>query len=84
MHVSNKEQMTPHDSQILRLATHMHKHHTRFSSKSNYFIPQKRTELGKKSFPFKGPRAWQIVPEELKLLTFNQFKKKLKLHFISK
>ena len=79
-----KKKTTPHDNQIFRLASHMHNHHTRSSSKSYYFIPWKRTEFGKKSLSFVGPKVWQIVPEELKLLFFNQFKKKLKLHFISK
>ena len=79
-----KNKTTLHNSQIFRLASHMHNHDTRFSSKSYYFIPRKRTGFGKKSLSFVGPKEWQIVPEELKLLTFDQFKKKLKLHFISK
>ena len=79
-----KNKMTLHDSQIFCLATQMHKHHTRLSSKKNYFIPRKRTDFGKKLFSFVGPKVWQIVPNELKLLNFSQFKRKLKLHFISK
>ena len=79
-----KNKMTQHDSQIFHLATHIHKHRTRFSSRENYFIPRKRTEYGKKSFSFMGPKVWQIVPDELKLLPFNRFKTKLKFHFISK
>ena len=51
---------------------------------NNYFIHRKRTDLGKKWFSFVGPKVWQIVPNELKLLTFSQFKRKLKFYFISK
>ena len=79
-----KNKMTQHDSQIFHLATHIHKHRTRFSSRESYFIPRQRTEYGKKSFSFMGPKVWQIVPDELKLLSFNRFKTKLKFHFISK
>ena len=76
--------MTSQDNQTFRLASHIHKHHTRLSSKDSYFIPRKRTEFDKKSFLFVGPKVWQIVPDDFKLLTFNQFKKKLKFHFASK
>ena len=79
-----KNKMTLHDSQIFCLATQMHEHHTRLSSKNNYFIPRKRTDFGKKSFSFVGPKVWQNVPNELKVLNFSQFKRKLKFHFISK
>ena len=76
--------MTLRDNQAFRLAFHIHKHHTWLSSKGSYFIPRKRTEYGKKSFSFVGSEVWQIVPDDFKLLTFNQFKKKLKFHFVSK
>ena len=79
-----KNKMTLYDDQIFCLATQMHKHHTRLLSKSNYFIPRKRTDFGKKSFSFEGPKVWQIVPNELKLLTIRQFKWILKFHFLSK
>ena len=55
-----KNKMTLPDNQIFCLATQMHKHHTRLSSKNNYFIPQKRTDLGKKSFSFVGPKYGKL------------------------
>ena len=77
--------MTLQDNQTFRLAYHIHKHHTKLSSKGSYFInPRKPTEFGKKSFTFVGPKVWQIIPDDFKLLTFNHFKKKLKFHFASK
>ena len=44
-----------------------------------YFIPRKRTDFGKKSFSFVGPKVWQIVPNELKLLTFSQIQTETKV-----
>ena len=41
--------------------------------------PRKRTELGKKTFSYIGPKIWQEVPFELKSLSYNQFKKKFEL-----
>ena len=79
-----KNKMTLHNNQIFCLATQMHKHHTWLSSKNNYFILRKQTDFGKKLFSFVGPKVWQIVPNELKLLPFSQFKWKLKFYFISK
>ena len=79
-----KNKMTLHDNQIFCRVTQMYKRHTRLSSKNNYFIPRKRTDFGKKSFSFVGPKVWQIVPNEPKLLTFSQFKRKLNFNFISR
>ena len=45
-----KNKMTLHDNQIFCLATQMHKHQTRLSSKNNYFILRKRTDFGKNRF----------------------------------
>ena len=51
---------------------------------TNYIIPRKSTENGKKSFSFVGGKIWEKVPDELKQCSFYQFKKRLKLHLISK
>ena len=49
---------------------------TRLEAKQNYFQPRKRTELGKKTFSYIGPKIWQEVPFiELKSLSYNSFKK---------
>ena len=62
-----------------------HHYNTRQSSNNDYFLPRKRTESGKKSFSFIGPKIWQEIPTQLKQsnLSFNVFKKKLKQHFIN-
>ena len=61
-----------------------HKYNTRHSFNQNYFLPQKRTEVGKKYFSFIGPSIWQKIPLELKGLLLSKFKTKLKQHLISK
>ena len=57
-----------------------HKYNTRHSFIQNYFLPQKITELGKKSFSFIGPYIWRKIPLELKGLPLSKFKTKLKQH----
>ena len=48
----------------------------RLAWKQNHFQPRKRTELNKKTFSYIGPKIWQKVLFELKLLSYNEFKKK--------
>ena len=80
-----KNKMTLHNNQIFCLATQMHKHHTRLSSKNNYLFLGNRQILVKNCFLLWDQKyIWQIVSNELKLLPFSQFKRKLKFHFISK
>ena len=67
------------DFQTIISINQKHHYKTRRTAKQNYFQPRKRTELGKKTFFYIGPKIWQEVPFELKSLSYNQFKKKLKL-----
>ena len=67
------------ESQAFISITQKHHYETRLAAKENYFQPRKRTELGKKTSSYIGPKIWQEVPFELKSLSYNQFKKKFKL-----
>ena len=67
-----------HHNHIFYLTAQTHIYMTRLSSKSNYFIPRKRAEYGKKSFSYVGPNVWQTVPDEIRVSSFNQFKRKIK------
>ena len=60
----------------------IHNHNTRHASKSNFFIPRKRTGSGKQSFSYNGPVVWQSIPPQFKELTFGLFKYKLKNLFL--
>ena len=53
----------------------IHRHCTRHSEMSNFFIPKVRTNLGKTTISFAGSRIWTEVPKELKTLTKYKFKK---------
>jgi len=69
-----------HSADFISSIVNTHNHNTRLASKSNYYIPRKRTDIGKKSFSYIGPQIWQEVPLEIKSLSFQSFKKKLKKH----
>ena len=71
-----------HSTQSISDKEKTHKYNTKHCSNQNYFLPQKKTEMGKKSFSFIGPYIWQIIPLELKGLPLPKFKTKLK-HIIS-
>jgi len=49
-----------------------------------YTLPKKRTDLGKKSIDYIGPKIWQEVPTELKVLSHRTFKQKYKQNFLTK
>ena len=53
----------------LRLNAQIHSHKTLHATHLTYFVPRKRTELGKKSFRYYGPKMWQDVPYEIKALS---------------
>ena len=62
----------------------IHSYNTRLLSRSNYFIPRVRTNLGQMSFYFLGSKLWQGVPAEFKTLSINQFKNKFKKHLAAR
>jgi len=47
-------------------------------------FPKKRTEFGKKTFAYIGPLIWQNISTQLKSLSYENFKKRLKIHLINK
>ena len=47
-----------HSTQTITDIEKTHKYNTLHSFNQNYFLPQKRTELGKKSFSYIGPYIW--------------------------
>ena len=56
-----------------------HHHQTRNAIGSlNYQLPHVRTDLGKSSIKFKGIQMWNDLPEEIKVLNGETFKKEVK------
>ena len=67
------------ESQTIIIIIQKQHYKTKLAAKQNYFQPKKRTELGKKTFSYIGPKIWQEVFFELKSLSYYQSKNKFKL-----
>ena len=79
----SKYHLSVGDNKLLELNL-FHNYNTRLSTKSNFYLNLPRTNLGKNSFSFIGPKVWQSVPEELKSLNLYSFKHKFKDHLLMK
>ena len=55
------------------------------SSRLNLSLPFHRTEKLQRSYKFQRVKIWNLVPQEIKILSFNQFKIRFKkhLHFLN-
>ena len=63
----------------------IHSRTTRLASTGlNLSLPFYRTEKLQRSYKFQGVIIWNSVPQEMKILSFNQFKIRFKKHLISK
>ena len=62
----------------------IHNHSTRSLIKKNYFLPSVRTNIGKTSFSYNGPKIWNSLPQEVRNCSDFLFKQKLKNYFIDK
>ena len=62
--------------------TASHTYHTRFRHNSNYALPQPRTERGKQSCTYKGVNIWAKVPMDMKKLSKESFKFRIKQYVI--
>ena len=60
-----------------------HTHLTRLSKSHNCFVPSVRTNIGKSSFQYIGPKLWQNVPAEFKICSIVSFKNKYKKYLIN-
>ena len=60
----------------------LHSHNTRSHQNNNYYLPAVRTNLGKTSFSFNGPKIWNALPPEIRNFSNYGFKDKLKNYFI--
>ena len=59
---------------LLEKSSTIHDHHTRFSKNENYSFPQMKSNLGKNSFNFMGPKIWAEIENSLKRLPLKRFK----------
>ena len=61
-----------------------HNYNTRLASKNTYYIPRVRTNYGKFSLRFQGPKVWNGINYDLKILSKGAFKRQLSSSFIEK
>ena len=60
-----------------------HRYSTRYATAGNYVIPPSTTNRGQGSIKYSGPKAWTLVPKEIKEIAFRKpFAKKLKQHIL--
>ena len=55
-----------------------HQYSTRFATSSNYNQIKHRTEKGKRTLAFIGPRVWREIPSDVKSISPGSFKTKFK------
>ena len=79
----NKDNNCVGENKLTNIST-IHNHSTRLANRLNFFVPRKRTCLGKQSFSYNGPVVWQNVPNEFKKLAFGLFKQKFKKFLLEK
>ena len=54
----------------------IHRYNTRFSAASNFYIKSSRTDHLRNSFLRLGAKIWNSIPESIRSLSENIFKKK--------
>lgn len=79
-HYKNKISTSNHLTSI----SSIHSHNTRSMLNGNYYLPSVRTNLGKTSFCFNGPKVWNSFPDTIRNSSDFMFKRNLKKHLIEK
>ena len=62
----------------------IHSYKTRLATKQNYSLPQVKTNIGRNSFVYRGPKIWSEISTDVKKLPLTQFKKPLSKSMIMK
>jgi hypothetical protein len=57
---------------------------TRLAVKQSYYLPKTRTNYGVFNIRFQGVKIWNYLEENVKSLSFSQFKKRIKIEMIQK
>jgi len=64
--IENNEHLPDYISTNVERVNWTHNYNTRHSNKGKYGLPKIRTETGKKSIVYWGPKIWQEVPPDFK------------------
>ena len=85
MHKYSQNKLPKKLSSFFTPVNAIHSRTTRLASSGlNLSLPFYRTKKLQRSHKFQGVIIWNSVPQEMKILSFNQFKIKFKKHLISK
>ena len=60
----------------------IHHYNTRSAAKQSYYLPRVRTNYGKFSIRFQGPKIWNSIDDHIKSASFAQFKTNLKHSYL--
>ena len=61
----------------LNKISNVHDHQTRFSRNDNFCMPTIRSNIGRNSFTFMGPKIWAEIETKIKNLPLNIFKSRM-------
>ena len=85
MHKYSQNKLPKNLSSFFTPVNAIHSRTTRLASSGlNLSLPFYRIEKLQRSYKFQGVMIWNSVPQKMKMLSFNQFKIRLKKHLISK
>ena len=62
---------------------YLHSYHTRHSALRNYNVTNFKTSKGQKSIQFLGPKIWNDIPHDMRILSKVPFKTKMKSLILS-
>jgi len=60
----------------------IHQYNTRSAAKQSYYLPRVRTNYAKFSIRFQGPKIWNLIDDDIKSVSFAQFKSNLKHSYL--
>ena len=83
---SNDNSVTPNNRQAENLIplSNIHTHNTRSRLNENFYLPHVKTNLGKTSFSFNGPKIWNSLPVEIRASPNFTFPAVLKTYLLEK
>ena len=77
MHDYHFNNLLPSFKGLFSQVSFLHDHNTRTASRNTYYIDHTRTNYGRSSLRFQGPKAWNSIEEKFKTLKDQPLRRKL-------
>ena len=77
MHDYHFNNLSPSFKGFFSQVSFVHDHNTRTASRNTYYIDQIRTNYGRFSLRFQGPKAWNSIEDKFKTRKKSSFKKEI-------